>query len=116
MGIIEILDLPIRIKSRNILDKEHWAVKSRSKKEYCILIRNQMRLNKIPKAEKKKYEICIISFRKRELDYDNLVGGCKHLIDALIHEGFIYDDAPDYINLNIRQIKGSEYKTVISRK
>ena len=116
MGILDVLELPIRIKSRNVLDKEHWAVKRRSKKEYALLIRNQMKLNKIPKAKKEKYKIHIISFRKRELDYDNLVGGCKYIIDALIDEGFIYDDSPDYINLTIQQIPGSEYKTYISRK
>lgn len=112
----QVLVLPIRVKSRNVLDREHWAVKMRDKKEYALLIRNQMRLNKIPEAKQKKYSIAIISFRKKRLDYDNLVGGCKHLIDALIEENFIYDDSPDYIELKVDQIVASEYKTIISRK
>ena len=44
--------MPIKIKSRNEIDKYHWAKKSRLKKEYCLLVRNQMRLNKIKKAAK----------------------------------------------------------------
>ena len=111
-----IIEIPVRVKSRNVLDRQHWAIKRKDKKEYALLIRNQMRLNKIPLADKKKYRLVIISFRKKKLDYDNLIGGCKHLIDALIDEKFIYDDSPDYIDLIVEQIMGNEYKTIISRK
>ena len=64
----EIIEIPIKVKSRNVLDTEHWAVKRRSKKEYGLFIRNQMRLRKIPLAECKKYEVNIISYRKKKLD------------------------------------------------
>ena len=111
-----IIDIPVRIKSRNVLDREHWAVKRRDKKEYALLIRNQMKLNKIPDAEPKKYRLVIISIRKRLLDLDNLIGGCKHLIDALIEENFIFDDCPEYLSLKVEQVIGKEYKTIISRK
>lgn len=111
-----VLDIPVRIKSRNVLDRQHWAAKMRDKKEYALLIRNQMRLNKIPKAKQKKYSIAIISFRKKKLDFDNLVGGCKHLIDALIEEKFIFDDSPEYVDLKFDQIISNDYKTIISRK
>ena len=75
-----------------------------------------MRLNKIKFADKKKYAISIVSIRKKKLDYDNLIGGCKHLIDALIDEQFIFDDSPDYLDLKVEQVVSNDYQTIISRK
>ena len=66
-----------------------------------------MRLKNILKADgDKRFDLSIISFRKRLLDHDNLVGGCKNLIDALWYEGFIFDDSEKYItNPKIEQSK-----------
>lgn len=101
--------LNIIIKSRNVLDKLHWAVKSRLQKEYMLLIRSHMVKHKIKHAKKnERYCLEIISYRKRLLDYDNLVGGCKQLLDALTKEKYIYDDAPKYIDLKISQRLNSE--------
>ena len=112
----DIITLPIKVESRNKLDKQHWAVKRKSKQYYALFIRNQMRLKQIKVAEKKKYKLVILSYRKKKLDFDNLVGGCKQLIDALVDEGFIYDDSPDYIDLNVAQYIAKEYETIIIRK
>jgi len=112
----DIIEIPLKIESRNVLDKQHWAVKRRSKKEWAVFIRNQIRLKKIKKAKCEKYSISIISYRKKQLDYDNLVGGCKQLIDALTDEGFIFDDSPDYIDLHVEQHVTNFYKTIIIRK
>ena len=57
-----------------------------------MLVRNQMRLNNIKKV--KVGQVCsivITGTRRRELDFDNFVGGCKQLIDALSRERFIWD-------------------------
>ena len=115
-NLTDIIELPLKIKSRNILDREHWAIKRKSKKEFGLFIRNQMRLRKIKKAECKKYKINILSYRKKKLDYDNLVGGCKQLIDALIDEEFIFDDSPDYIDLHVEQHITNRYLTIITRR
>ena len=113
----DIIALPLKIKSLNVLNREHWAVKRRSKQEYQIFIRNQMRLKKIGNCNhKQKFKLQIISYRKKLLDKDNLYGGCKGLIDALISEGFIFDDSPEYIDLTVEQHKAKEYQTVIVRK
>tara|TARA_Y100000356_G_scaffold130204_1_gene132186 strand:- start:217 stop:579 length:363 start_codon:yes stop_codon:yes gene_type:complete len=103
--------LPITIKSRNVIDKFHWAKKSRLKQEYALLIRNQMRLNKIEEIEQPNKPIInlyILSIRSRLLDEDNLVGGCKQLIDALCDENYIYDDAPKYTRIIVDQVKNKE--------
>jgi|TARA_R100000479_G_C6249512_1_gene151858 hypothetical protein len=114
--------LPITIKSRNVLDRLHWAKKSMLKKEYALLIRNQMRLNDIEQVkDPKKLNLSIVSVRKRLLDYDNLVGGCKQLIDALIEENYIYDDSPKWLEMNIQQVlnkdceESQRNKTLIRR-
>jgi len=103
--------LPITIKSRNVLDRLHWAKKRRLKQEYALLIRNQMRTKphygKLI-TEPTKFTLEIVSYRKRYLDFDNLVGGCKQLIDAMIEEQFIWDDSPKYLDLKVKQVKNSQ--------
>lgn len=116
---IELITIPITLPSRNKLDKMHWSKRHRLGKTYCLLIRNQMRLNNIPKTKPETmYGINImVSRRYRIRDYDNLVGGCKQLLDALTKEGFIYDDDTCYIGIpNISQCKSKEDSITISRR
>ena len=99
--------LPISIKSRNVLDRLHWSKKSILKKEYALLVRNQMKLKKhysLPVQEPTFFTLEIVSYRKRLLDYDNLIGGCKQLIDAMIDEKYIYDDSPKWLDLKVKQV------------
>ena len=108
--------LPITIKSRNILDRLHWSKKSMLKKEYALLIRNQMKLKKHysdPVKEPKFFTLEIVSYRKRYLDFDNLVGGCKQLLDAMIDEQFIWDDSPKYLDLRVKQVLNRERPKLI---
>jgi len=117
----DILVLPLQIQSANKILRQHWAVRSRAKKEYALFVRNQMKIKGIVKAECKKYKLTIISYRKRKLDFDNLVLGCKGLIDAMIDENLIYDDSPDYIDVTYEQYTKKELKyfkecTVIIRE
>jgi hypothetical protein len=113
---LDIITLPLKIESRNVLDRQHWAKKKRSKQEFALFIRNQMRLRRIPPCDCATYKVSILSLRKKQLDYDNLVGGCKQLIDALIDEKFIYDDSPDYLEIKFSQtIVKTDYQTIITR-
>ena len=85
----------------------HWAARHRLKKEYSLLVRNQMRLNKIPKADTGDvYQLSILTFRKYRIrDHDNLIGGCKQLLDALSSEAFIWDDDTKFIGKPITKIR-----------
>ena len=66
--------------------------------------------------EKPSVDLLIVCNRKRKLDHDNLVGGLKQLIDALVSEGFLYDDAPKYVrNMHIIQNKNVNEFIEISR-
>ena len=58
----------------------------------------------------------ITSVRNRLLDPDNLVGGCKYIIDALRKAEVIKDDTEKDICLEVYQVKvktRKEEKTVI---
>ena len=116
---MERIVIPDKIRSRNEIDKYNWAKKSRLKKTYQVLIRNQMRLNKLKECEVHDvFDLKIISYRTRQLDHDNLVGGSKQLIDALCDECFIWDDSPKYLNnIEFKQISIKEMKdkTLIER-
>jgi len=105
------MTLDIIIKSRNILDRMHWAAKRKLKQEYALLIRNKMRTKPHYHdliTEPTFFTLEIVSYRKRYLDFDNLVGGCKQLIDAMIDEQFIWDDSPKYLDLRVKQVLNKE--------
>lgn len=59
---------------------------------------------------RKRHRIRIISCRVRICDPDNLVGGQKHLIDALRLAGIIPEDDPNSIILQVSQKKVKSYK------
>ena len=113
----DIITLPIKVESRNKLDRQHWAVKRKSKQIWALFVRNQMKFNKIKKAETgEKFKLTIISYRKKLLDYDNLVGGVKGLLDACIDEELIWEDSPKYLDLVVEQYTSKKYETIILRK
>lgn len=53
----------------------------------------------------KRFLVRIESVRLKTLDPDNLVGGCKFLLDACRQCGAIPGDAPDQIELEVFQSK-----------
>ena len=108
--------LNYRSKSRNQLDKMHWAEKRLLKKQYALLIRHKMKKKSITKwGSVPRLDLIIVCHRKRKLDFDNLVGGLKQLIDALHCEGFIFDDADDYVKMHISQVKDDDERIEITR-
>ena len=111
----DTIDIDHRVYSRNMIDKMHWAKKQMLKGQYRILIRNQMRLHKIKPTEE-KCEIKINCYVKRLMDYDNVVGGLKGLIDSLTQENFIHDDSPKWLDIvEIKQIKAPDFKIIVER-
>ena len=80
-----------------------------------------MSLNKIKRVtEPTVFNLVIIGVRKRELDFDNFVGGCKQLVDALTHEGFIWDDDMKHLGIpkfiQEKCAKGKKPHVMIMRK
>lgn len=78
-----------------------------------ILLRAALTPRNPPKS---MVRVDVLSYRNRELDHANLVGGCKGLVDELKRLGLIYDDAPKYFEGTYRQAKvpRAEERTVIT--
>ncbi len=49
----------------------------------------------------------IYAGRQRELDRDNLAGGAKPLVDALVREGLLVDDTSRWLELHHDQERGT---------
>ncbi len=50
-----------------------------------------------------RVRVCVVSFRARLCDPDNLCP--KYFIDCLRYAGLIADDAPEWITLEVRQVR-----------
>lgn len=61
-------------------------------------------MGKVNNKREKKL-IKIISYRKRLLDYGNLVGGAKPIPDALVALGWLWDDSPEWSEVVYEQVK-----------
>ena len=51
----------------------------------------------------RRVRVCVVSFRARLCDPDNLCP--KYFIDCLRYAGLIADDAPEFITLEVRQVR-----------
>ena len=113
MSKVETIEIPMKVHSRNQIDKMHWSRKQKLRKDYQVFIRQQMSKSRIQEATPKEcFSINIDVYRSRLIaDRDNLIGGCKQLLDAMTHEGFIWDDSSEYIStLKINQYRVKEGK------
>ena len=54
-------------------------------------------------ATPRKMRMNIVSYRKSFLDRDNFIGGLKVLIDSIKELRLIYDDSPEYLDLEAEQ-------------
>lgn len=45
-------------------------------------------------------------------DFDNFVGGCKVLVDAMVDVGLIAGDSAEWVEVEYRQIKGPKAMTI----
>ena len=97
----QTIRIPMAVYSRNKIDKMHWSEKRRLRQNYQLFVRQQMSHFRYKKADPKEmFAIEIAACRMRPIrDHDNLVGGCKQLIDALSQEQFIWDDSSEFIGI-----------------
>lgn len=111
-----IFEVPIIIPSNNVLLKMHWAQRRRFAEQckHDVWFAYRGAGYKRPKSPPVRAKVRIISLRKKLLDKDNLYGGTKYLIDALVSHRFIYDDDPAHIRLTVEQQKSKNPRTVIA--
>lgn len=76
--------------------RDTWA------QEFMVARVNQ----KIPRATSKRFSVITRRFKRHGqvlLDYDNLVGGMKPLVDALVIEQLLLDDSDDGAIIRYKQ-------------
>jgi len=95
--------------SLNQLLRQHWSVRRKQKRCWAVLLLVAMNEHGFsPKGKfAPKMRLKLTITRKRRLDRDNLVGGCKPLIDAIKDAGIIRDDSPGWLDLEVEQQIGS---------
>lgn len=92
--------LLLEVPSRNTLDKMHWSKRHRFSQMVETMLwpfRRGAWKATGPRS------VLIIAARKRKLDRDNLVGGCKGVIDALVRCGFLIDDDEQHCAIQFKQ-------------
>jgi len=90
------LTIPEITPSLNVWERMHWAKRRKIKEDWLWLIASAKHCQRLKKATTKR-SVKIVSYRTKALDHDNLVGGCKALIDALTKNDVIVDDSPKWI-------------------
>ncbi len=109
------IEFPLPTPSLNQWQRMHFHAKKRLRDRYTTLFR--VYATQITKAKPREFKrVRIVRHGVRMLDHDNMVGGCKPLMDALERAELIYSDAPQYVAVSYEQQKASatRTKTVVS--
>ena len=99
-----VLMLPVEIPSLNRLIRAHYRRRRAQQTAFAWAL--VAAFGETP-AETPGFKVRVLieSFRKSLLDEDNLAGGCKLLLDAMRECNFIRDDAPAWLELEVKQWK-----------
>lgn len=106
------VETPMKVKSLNKVGPyTHWGAYANYKKKWLAAL--GFVLPKIDPPILVKRIIRITSTRKRLLDHDNLVGGCKPIMDTLKKQGYIVDDAQQWVSVKYIQRIGKPETTTV---
>jgi hypothetical protein len=98
--------LPFATPSQNAYQRWHWRRRSELRDTCQMIIRVFLRVRPLPQARAPyRATVSVLRLGKRMLDYGNLVGGCKPVLDALVREGVIRDDSPRWVAEQYNQDK-----------
>ncbi len=102
------------VESQNATTYSHWRVHYDDKKDWLTRVVDHFYKYRGVCLPWSRWSLRrIYAGRNRELDYANLVGGAKPLIDSLIDTGIIVDDAPAYFKCDYEQERGENNCTVL---
>lgn len=106
-------EIPMATPSLNKVKRMHFHAYRKLREQYENILRSRMTDIDVAYGLRR---VDIIRFGSRELDHDNLVGGCKPLVDALKRCGLIVDDSPRHVRINYEQRKSprKEARTVVT--
>lgn len=89
--------------SLNKVLRMHWRARKQLNDAWIMLVRSEM-----PEIYLKpivKMRCTVVLAHSRHFDYDNAFGAVKPLIDALKRWALIFDDSPEYLDLEVQQQK-----------
>lgn len=109
--------VPDLTPTNNVLLRMSWRRRHALNKSWVWLIKAALMMNDIDLKKfkfSKKRHVEIHSFRKKLPDENNLVGGAKCLIDALVANKVLIDDDPKHLTLVVQgEIDLGEQRTEI---
>lgn len=91
-----VVMLPIAIPSLNPKLRCHWTKNKHERDVFGQVVGYILGQRRPGRQSRAKIEI--VSYRHRALDYLNLVGGCKSLIDALVSYCWLRDDSQKWLD------------------
>lgn len=89
-----------RVPSQNQTQYGHWRAYAKERDLWFLLLRAQLPPRQPPDGP---VRLCLRSYRVRQVDFANLVGGAKPIPDALIRLGWIRDDSPRWFHCDYFQ-------------
>ena len=95
--------LPKPTPSNNVLKGQHYFAYKKLREEFVDMVKEVV---PVPEKPITRCEIFITRYGSTPMDWDNVYGGFKPLLDALIIGGIISDDNPAVVTkLEAAQVK-----------
>ncbi len=98
--------LPIRLESKNISRRRHWAANHKKKQEFINAFWALGLTPRAPAPNCKQHLTITRVLGKREKLWDTsngLGGSCSELIDSMKYCGFFVDDSDKYLTVEFKQ-------------
>lgn len=94
--------------SQNVWESMHWRKRNKFIHNMTWALRHARGL--APKADAPVL-VVVQRFSHKPLDPDNVVGGCKGILDAIVHAGLAVDDASRWMARRYEQHRTTTIKT-----
>ena len=111
------IELPFLTPSQNERDRWHFRKRGRFKEQCCAAVMVGLAKAGVHGIDwpERRVEVSITRYSAGELDDDNLRGGAKDLIDALVLMRVLRDDKPRWLTAHYdqRKVPRTEACTVI---
>ena len=105
-------ELPFATPSNNAVMRMHYRKRTQQHHDYTLEVKSLVSYQEVFK----RCKITVTRHASRQLDWDNMGGGLKFLLDAMVKNGIIQDDNPKcVVSLDLKQEKcrRKEEKTVV---
>lgn len=119
-GNIVSFIIPEITPSNAALLRMHWRKQRRLNKDWHYLVfMGKSAWETVKKATllpaKTKRKVIVRSYRHNKTDPENVWGGTKPLLDALVTNKLLVDDSPDWLELNIySEVNRKDKRTEVS--